>query len=159
MRESIKRKQEEVKLLSGKIKESISSVAFEYPGLSVAEFTELRTLLRDSGCDAKVVKNNISKRASEMAGYNNFASVFKGPKAIAFSSGDEIAAAKIINEYSKKHEKLVISGSIIGGVFFDAEKTKDIALTPSREVLLAQIGAGLLHPLLELSIGLNLIEK
>ena len=86
MRESIKRKQEEVKLLSVKIKESISSVAFEYPGLSVAEFTELRTLLRDSGCDAKVVKNNISKRASEMAGYNNFASVFKGPKAIAFSS-------------------------------------------------------------------------
>ena len=94
-----------------------------------------------------------------MAGYNNFASVFKGPKAIAFSSRDEIAAAKIINEYSKKHEKLVISGSIIDGVFFDAEKTRDIALTPSREVLLAQIGAGLLQPLLELSVGLNLIEK
>lgn len=159
MRNAIKRKQEAVENLSSKLKNAVSAVAFDYPGLTVAEFTELRTQLREAGCEAKVYKNNIARRAAIEAGFKDFSDVFTGPKAIAISPNDAVAPAKILNDFAKTHDQVVLYASIVEGAFMDVEQTKILANIPSREVLLTQLAVGLLTPIRELAIGLNMISE
>jgi len=159
MREAIKRKQEAVQQLSEKLKSAVSAVAFDYPGLTVAEFTSLRTQLREAGVDAKVYKNNIARRAAQEAGFEEFSEIFNGPKAIAISSNDVVAPAKILNDFAKTHEQVVLHASIVEGSFMNVEQTKILANIPSREVLLTQLAVGLLTPIRELAIGLNMISE
>lgn len=159
MREAIKRKQEAVEQLSSKLKNSVSAVAFDYPGLTVAEFTELRTQLREADVEVKVYKNNIARRAAVEAGFQEFSEVFTGPKAIAMSANDVVAPAKILNDFAKTHEQVVLHASVIEGEFMDVEQTKILANIPSKDVLLTQLAVGLLTPVRELAIGLNMISE
>lgn len=159
MRDAVKRKQEAVETLSAKMKASVSVVAFDYPGLTVAEFTELRTQLREAGCETKVYKNNIARRAAQAAGFDTFADIFTGPKAIALSASDVVAPAKILNDFAKTNDNVVLSASVIEGQFMDVEQTKILANIPSREVLLTQLAVGLLQPVRELAVGLNMISE
>jgi len=159
MRQVIKRKQEAVETLSSKLKDAVSVVAFDYPGLTVAEFTELRTQLRAAGVEAKVYKNNIAKRAAAEAGFEEFSEVFTGPKAIAISANDVIAPAKILNDFAKTHNQVVLYASVVEGAFMNVEQTIKLANIPSREVLLTQLAVGLLTPIRELAIGLNMISE
>ena len=159
MRQAIKRKQEAVETLSSKLKDAVSVVAFDYPGLTVAEFTELRTQLRAAGVEAKVYKNNIVRRAAADAGFEEFSEVFTGPKAIAISTSDVVAPAKILNDFAKTHNQVVLYASIVEGAFMNVEQTITLANIPSREVLLTQLAVGLLTPVRELAIGLNMISE
>jgi large subunit ribosomal protein L10 len=159
MKNIIIKKQEAVEQLSEKMKKAVSVVAFDYPGLSVESFTELRTKLREAGCEAKVYKNNIARRASEKAGFSALANVFNGPKAIALGYKDVVAPAKILSDFSKLNKQVVLIGSIIEGEFLNQEQTLEVANIPSREVLLTQLAVGLLTPIRELAVGLNMISE
>src|SRR4051795_5517857 len=93
----IEQKKQVVTEIADKLKSSVSTVIVDYRGLSVAEVTELRKQLREAGVDYKVYKNSMSRRAAEAAELNGLTEVLTGPNAIAFSTEDVIAPAKIIN--------------------------------------------------------------
>lgn len=155
----LERKKSQVELLVGRIQEAKTIVAFDYPGLLVKDFTELRIELRKNGCDAQVYKNNIARRAVTEAGHPEMAEFFVGAKAIAFSNDDAIAPARVIYEFAKKFKKVSMSTGIIEGKTASLEDLNALATLPSLETLLTQLAAGLLMPLRELAIGLNMIAN
>ena len=78
-------------------------------GLTVEESTNLRTKMRNQNCNFKVTKNRIARIALKDTKYQHMDSMFKGPTAIG-SSNDPVMAAKILVDYAKENEKLVIIG-------------------------------------------------
>ena len=88
-------------------------------GLTVEESTNLRTKMRNENCNFKVTKNRIARIALKDTKYQHMDSMFKGPTAIG-SSNDPVMAAKILVDYAKENEKLVI----IGGGLEDKALTK-----------------------------------
>ena len=159
MKDILVKKQEAVDTLAEKMQTAVSVVAFDYPGLTVADFTELRIQLKKAGCDAKVYKNNIARRAALKAGFNEFSEIFTGPKAVAISFTDAVAPAKILNDFAKAHPQVVLNASVVEGGFLNEADTKILANIPSREVLLTQLAVGLLQPIRELAVGLNMISE
>ena len=107
-------------------------------GLTVSEFERLRTELRKSGANMKIVKNRLAKIAISGKPAEKLADLFQGPTAIAFSE-DPVAAAKTVKEYAKGNEKLTILGGAMGDEIFDVKGVDALASMPSREELLASI--------------------
>ncbi|MDY0346113.1 MAG: 50S ribosomal protein L10 [Acholeplasma sp.] len=155
----LERKKSQVDLLVGRIQEAKTIVAFDYPGLSVKDFTELRIELRKNGCDAQVYKNNIARRAVTEAGHPEMAEFFVGAKAIAFSTEDVIAPARVLYEFAKKFKTVSMQTGIIEGKTATVADLNALATLPSYETLLTQLAAGMLMPVRELAIGLNMIAN
>lgn len=155
----IKKKAAAVEALAEKIKEAKTIVVFDYQGLTVDQFTELRNELRNAGCDVTVFKNNISRRASIAVGYEELAESFVGAKALILGFDDVVAPAKIIADFAKEHKVVDISSGVIEGKQVDKAGVMELANLPSRETLLTQLAAGLLMPVRELAIGLNMISE
>ncbi len=153
----VKKKATEVDLLTQKLIDAKTVIAFDYAGLSVGNFTTLRNELRDAGCEVKVYRNNISKRASIKAGYDNLADSFVRAKALILSFDDVVAPAKIISDFAKKHKMVNIEAGVIEGKVVDKTGIAELANLPSRETLLTQLAAGLLMPIREIAIGLNML--
>lgn len=158
-KEVLTQKKADVEALAKKMKEAKTIVAFDYMGLTVEQFTTLRRQLRAAGCDVQVFKNNISRRASEAAGYSEFSQYFKGPKAIAFSNSDVVAPAKIIYEFSKNNDKVVLNAGVVEGKVEGKDGITGLATLPSREALLTMLAMGMLQPLKDLAVGLNMLTE
>ena len=158
-KEVLTQKKADVEALTKKMKEAKTIVAFDYIGLTVEQFTDLRRQLRAAGCEVQVIKNNISRRASEAAGYNDLADFFKGPKAVAFSNSDVVAPAKIIYEFSKKCEVVQIKAGVVEGQVQNEKGIIGLATLPSRETLLTMLAMGMLQPLRDLAVGLNMLTE
>ena len=114
----------------------------EYRGLTVAQLDNLRRQARDKGVYLHVLKNTLARRAVAGTGFEAAQSAMVGPLIYSFSE-DAVAAAKVIADFAKGNDKLVIKGGAYAGKALDAEGVKALAAIPSREVLLAQV-AGLL---------------
>ncbi|MFA6800571.1 MAG: 50S ribosomal protein L10 [Acholeplasmataceae bacterium] len=156
---SMSKKVEQVQDLQNKIERAVTVVAFDFPGLTVDEFTKLRGKLREADCEVAVYKNNISRRASVAAGYEGLADVLVGPKALAMSFSDVVAPAKIIYEFAKNNDKVVMQAGIVEGKIADIVLLNQLATLPSRETLLTMLAVGMLTPIKELAIGLNMISE
>src|SRR5690554_6074905 len=102
---TIQRKVEQVAAVTDKFKSSGSAIFVDYLGLSVEQVTTLRNQLYAQGCELKVIKNNIIKRAADEVGYVGLENVFSGPSAVAFGKGDT-NVSKIIYDFAKKNTKL-----------------------------------------------------
>lgn len=155
----IKRKIEAVEVLTEKLKSAKTVVAFDYPGLTVEQFTKLRSELRKAGAEVTVYKNNISRRASIAAGYEALADTFVGAKALAISYDDVVAPAKIIYDFAKTNKAVVIQSGVIEGSVVGVNEIQALATLPSRETLLTMLAVGLLTPVKELAVGLNMISE
>ena len=159
-KEIILKKEAEVNVVAEKIAKSKSIVAFDYQGLTVEAFMQLRRNLLKNGCEICVLKNNISRRAAQAQGFNVFAETLKGPKAIAFSYEDEVAAARELATFAKENKQVILGAGIVDGKEVTVEEMSAIATLPSRDTLLTQLAAGMLGTLTQLAIGLNmLVEK
>ena len=101
--------------IKGKFENAKSVVVFDPRGLNVAEVTELRRALRESGSDYKVYKNTLVKRAVNSLDIK-LDEFLEGPSAISFSS-DELAPVKVISEFAKKHTNLELKAGIVEGRF------------------------------------------
>ena len=88
-------------------------VVTQYSGLTVAELTDLRVKLRGQGAALKVIKNRLAKIALNGKGGEAAGSMFVGPVAIAHSA-DPVAASKVVVEYAKGNEKLILVGALMG---------------------------------------------
>jgi large subunit ribosomal protein L10 len=155
----IERKAEAVRELSEKLGRAATVVAFDYPGLTVEQFTQLRGQLREAGCEVTVYKNNISRRASIAAGYGELADSLVGAKALALSYDDVVAPAKIVYEFAKNNKVVTIHAGIVEGKVVDVSQINALATLPSRETLLTMLAVGMLTPIRELAIGLNMISS
>lgn len=155
----INEKQLAVNELTDKMKKAKSIVVAEYRGLTVEKTETLRRQLRKEGCEMIVAKNNISRRAANSLGYNAIDSDLKGPNGVVLAYKDSVSAAKILHEFAKKNQNLVVKGGIVDGNFYQPAEIKTIATLPSREVLLTMLASQLLAPLKDLSVGLNMIAN
>ena len=113
-------------------------VIAEYRGITVADMTKLRTTARNSGVTLSVLKNTLARRAVAGSGFEVLANQMTGPLIYSFSV-DAVAAAKVVAEFAKTNDKLVIRAGAYGGKALDANGVKQLASIPSKEVLLAQL--------------------
>ena len=153
----IAKKQETVNEITNKVKESSSTVLFEYHGLTVNETMELRRKLKESGSEYKVYKNTLVKRALDSLNID-MDSELNGPKAIAFGT-DAVAPIKVLNDFAKDHPALVMKIGYVDGQIADINMLKQLASIPSRDTLLTMLASGLMGVVKDLSICLDLYSK
>jgi large subunit ribosomal protein L10 len=153
MSKAIEMKQQVVSEIAAKLRESKSTIVVDYRGLTVSEVTELRKQLREAGVEFKVYKNSLTRRAAEQAELTGLNEVLVGPNAIAFSTEDVIAPAKVLNDFAKKHEALEIKAGVIEGNVATVEEVKALAELPSREGLLSMLLSVLQAPIRNLALA------
>ena len=118
-------------------------VMAEYRGITVADMTKLRSDARSKGVSLSVLKNTLARRAVAGSAFEVVGDQMTGPLIYGFSV-DAVAAAKVVADFAKTNEKLVIRGGAYGGKALDVNGVKQLANIPSKEVLLAQL-VGLLQ--------------
>jgi large subunit ribosomal protein L10 len=113
-------------------------VVTQYSGLTVRELTDLRVKLKGEGASLKVIKNRLAKIALDGKGGDKAGAMFVGPVAIAYSP-DPVAASKVVADYAKGNEKLVLIGGIMGDTVLDQAGVKQLASLPSLDQLRGKI--------------------
>ena len=124
--------------VSGLAAKAQTLVMAEYRGITVADMTRLRSTARSSGVSLSVLKNTLARRAVADSSFAVVSDQMTGPLIYSFSE-DAVAAAKVVAEFAKTNDKLVIRGGAYGGKALDADGVKQLASIPSKEVLLAQL--------------------
>ncbi len=153
----LEQKQAVIDEITAHAKESSSFILFEYQGLSVADMTELRKKLRESGSELKIYKNTLTKRALDTLNVD-FGEELNGPKAVAFGT-DAIAPIKTLSEFAKTHESLHLSIGLVDGEVTDLDTLNQLATIPSREGLLTMFAGGLIEHVKNVAICLDLHAK
>ena len=113
-------------------------VVSHYAGLTVAEMQDLRAKMREAGGSVRVAKNRLAKIALEGKPNASIADLLTGMTVLAYSE-DPVAAAKVVQDYAKGNDKLVILGGAMGETALDPAGVKAVAAMPSREELIASI--------------------
>lgn len=144
--------------IADKFKNASSTVVAEYRGLSVAEVTELRNLLRKENVEFKVYKNTLASRAAADAGYDDLKNVLTGPNAIAFGE-DETAASRVLAQFAKKHKALILKGGIVEGKVVDAAAVNALAALPNREGMLSMLLSVLQAPVAGFARAVNAVAE
>lgn len=142
-----KEKEESLASFREVIKGAKSVVVSHASGMTVAEVTELRKKLRDAGVTHTVVKNTLGRIAAREASMEGLAKLLNGPTVISVSKTDVVAPAKVLANFAKDHEKLVILGGVIEGKDATAKDIVDISSLPSKEELLSKMLGSLNSPI------------
>lgn len=152
-------KQPIVQEISDTINGAASVVVVDYRGLTVAEDTQLRRTLREANVSYKVYKNTLVSRAVEGTEFECIRDVLEGPNAFAVSTEDATAPARVLAEFAKKAPALELKAGVVEGTFYDTEGINQIALVPSREVLLSRLLGSMQSPIANLARVLNQIAE
>lgn len=118
---------------------ALSAVAAEYRGLTVSELTELRSTARKNGVYIRVVRNTLARRALQDTPYACMQDILVGPLVLAFSQEDPGAAARLIRDFAKEHDKLVVKALSVGGKLLSPKDINALANLPTREQALATL--------------------
>lgn len=138
-----------------KIKASKSIVFVDYNKLTVSEVFELRKKCKQSGCEYKVYKNTLMRKALNELGFNQFDNDLNGPTAIAFAS-DETSAAKVMVAAAKDYtDKIVLKSAFVDNAYVDKNGIKALASMPSKEELVAKMLGSMQAPLANFAGVLN----
>jgi len=129
-------------------------VMAEYRGITVADMTKLRVAARGAGVDLSVLKNTLARRAVKGSQFEVAEGQMTGPLIYGFSV-DATAAAKVVADFAKTNDKLVIRGGAYGGKALDVNGVKALASIPSKEVLLAQLCGLLMSPISRTAVVLG----
>jgi len=129
-------------------------VMAEYRGITVADMTNLRNKARSSGVSLSVLKNTLARRAVTGSSFAVAADQMTGPLIYGFSV-DAVAAAKVVADFAKTNDKLVIRGGVYGGKALDANGVKELASIPTKEVLLSQLCGLLMSPMSRTAVVLG----
>jgi large subunit ribosomal protein L10 len=134
---------------------ALSAVAAEYRGLTVGEMTELRAQARNNGVYLRVVKNTLARRAVEGTDFECMAEGMTGPLVIAFSQEDPGAAARVIKDFAKDHEKLEVRLVSIGGKLLAASEIATLAKMPTYEQAISILMGTMKAPIQKFVTTLN----
>ncbi len=151
------KKQEVIDEIKSRINDSHGVVLFDYRGLTDSEAKELRRALRASGSDYKVYKNTLMSRAFNELKIDIDSDLI-GPSALAYST-DQVAPIKVLTDFAKKHEAVIIKVGIIDNEITDKTKLASLATIPSRDGLLTMLAGGMIGIVKDLSICLDLYSK
>lgn len=121
-------------------------VIAEYRGIKVADMTKLRVDARSKGVSLSVLKNTLARRAVSGTPFEVAVDQMTGPLIYGFSE-DAVAAAKVVADFAKTNDKMVIRGGVFAGKALDVDGVKQLANIPSKEVLLAQLCGLLKSPI------------
>ena len=135
----LEQKKAAVAALADTLRGSVTGVLVEYKGITVADDTKLRSDLRAAGVEYHVVKNTLLELAAKETGLDDFGPHLKGTTAIATSSEDYTAAARILSKYAATSKTFKVKSGFLDGKVIDSGKIDALAKLPSREILLATV--------------------
>ena len=133
--------------LHSRFAQTKTAILLDFRGLTVAEMTALRRLLKTEGAELRVVKNTLARRALKDTSFEVLEDGFSGPVSVALCEGDIVAPAKALREFSRGRERLQVTGGLLEGRFISSKEVERVATLPSRDVLLAQLLGGLQAPM------------
>ncbi len=149
-----------VEEISAAIKDAQSVVLVDHRGLTVEQDTELRKQLREAGINYKVYKNTMMNFAFKGTDCEALAPFLKGPSALAISTEDATAPARVLCKFAKTANQLEIKGGIVEGVVYDAAGITNVSKIPSREELLSKLLGSIQSPIANFARVMNqLAEK
>lgn len=149
-----------VEEISANIKDAQSVVLVDYRGLTVEQDTNLRRQLREAGITYKVYKNTMMNFAFKGTDFESLAPYLEGPSAIAISTTDATAPARVLCKFAKEADKLEIKGGVVEGITYDAKGIAEVAKIPSREELLSKLLGSIQSPIANFARVMNqLAEK
>ena len=153
-------KQPIVAEISESIKEAQSVVLVDYRGLTVEQDTRLRKQLREAGITYKVYKNTMMNFAFKGTDFEALAPFLDGPSAVAISTTDATAPARVLAKFAQTADKLEIKAGVVEGTLYDANGMKAISSIPSREELLSKLLGSIQSPIANFARCMNqLAEK
>jgi large subunit ribosomal protein L10 len=144
--------------LSDKITKATSAVFVDYKGITVAQDTALRHSFRAANVEYAVVKNTLTRLAAQKAGYHDFDELLNGTTAMASTTGDPIAPARVVCEFMKKNKNVVkLKGGLVEGKALTVDQLMSFGELPSKDALVAQVLGTFLAPITSLAVVLNQI--
>jgi len=150
-----KEKQAIVAELKEKLARAKGVVLTNPRGLTVAQDTILRRRLRKAGIEYRVVKNTMTRIAAKELGLEGIEPYLEGPTALAFGFADPVAPAKALLDFARENKILEIKGGLVEGKVIGVDGVRALASLPPREVLIAQVLAGMQSPIVGL---VNVLE-
>ena len=150
-------KQQIVADLAEQLKASSAGVLVNYQGITVDDDTKMRKALREAGVKYMVVKNSLTGRACEEAGFGDMKQYLSGMTAIAIGSDDPVAPAKVLKEYAEKVESFSILAGYLDGAVIDVKTVEALADIPSKEVLIAKFLGSIKSPLYGFAYALQAV--
>ncbi len=149
-----------VEEIAAAVKDAQSVVLVDYRGLTVEQDTQLRKQLRESGITYKVYKNTMMNFAFKGTDYETLLPYLEGPSALAISTEDATAPARVLCKFAKTANALEVKGGIVEGIAYDAKGIEDISKIPSREELLSKLLGSIQSPITNFARVMNqLAEK
>ncbi len=146
-------KEQLVTELSDKIKGAKALYYTDFTGLNVKRMTELRRQLRKAGVEYVVIKNTLAMRAVNESGL--IGERLRGPTGVVVTK-DPVVAAKLLTDFAKANDaRPAVKGGVFEGASIDEAQIKKLAAMPSREQMLADLGAGLMSPMAAFVGALN----
>ena len=146
--------------IAASIKDAQSVVLVDYRGLTVEQDTELRKQLREANITYKVYKNTMMNFAFKGTDCEALAPYLEGPSAVAISTEDATAPARILCKFAKTADKLEVKGGIVEGIAYDAAGIENVSKIPSREELLSKLLGSIQSPITNFARVMNqLAEK
>lgn len=154
-------KQERVNELTEMLKGAVSGVLVDYRGITVEQDTKLRKELREAGITYFVEKNSMLRFALKNAGLDGLSNVLEGTTAIAISSADQTAPARILGKFAEndKSERFKLKAGFVEGEIYDAKGVMALSKIPSKEVLLSQLVGSLKGPMQKLAAVLKAVAE
>ena len=152
-------KQAKVEEIKEKLQKSQSVILASYQGLTVEEDTQLRKSLREAGVEYKVYKNTLVILAAKELGIEGLDEHLQGPISIAIGYDDVTAPARILNDFAKTHKKLELKAGLVQGEIYDADKVKQLANIPSKDILIAKLLGSIKSQLSKFAYLLNAIKE
>ncbi|WVH08795.1 MAG: LSU ribosomal protein L10p [Fluviibacter phosphoraccumulans EoVTN8] len=144
--------------VSSQVAKAQSVVLAEYRGIEVGDLTKLRAKARESGVYLRVLKNTLVRRAVEGTPFADLSSHMVGPLIYGIAE-DPIAAAKVLNDFAKSNDNLILKAGSYASETMDAAGVKALASIPSREELLAKLLGVMMAPLTGMAISLGALAK
>jgi large subunit ribosomal protein L10 len=151
---SLEQKQAMVSEISAKLSGAQAVIVAEYRGLDVGRVTQLRARARKSGLYLRVLKNTLARRAVQGTPFEKLSDQLVGPLMYGIAQ-DPVAGAKVLSEFAKDNEQLVIRGGALPNSLMSAKDVKALALLPSRDELLAKLMGTMLAPVAKLVRTMN----
>ena len=140
-------------------RQSLSAVLADYRGLTVEEMTELRSRARASNVYMRVIRNTLARRAVEGTEFECLTESFTGPSLLALAREEPGAAARLIKDFVKEHDKLEVRALAMSGQLLDAGQLEAVAKLPSREEALTSLAAVLQAPVTKLAQTLHAVPS
>ncbi len=155
---NLQEKQAVVAEVSAQVVQAQTIVLAEYRGIAVSDITKLRANARAAGVYFHVLKNSLARRAVQGTTFEALAEKMVGPLVYSISS-DPVAAAKVVYDFAKTNDKLVIKEGFYNGKVMDSAAVNALATVPSKEVLLAQLLGLLQSPVSSLARVINAVAE